>query len=454
MARDKGISAFSANFETQVAAPLDARMRTQSKADLLLSATWTAADGGIYIYLGILVAVYADSTAENNGVYRLTDQDYTQESSWEKLGTGSSSANLISYDNTESGLAANNVQAAIDETVSDFDTHAGLSTSAHGGIVASTDARLTNARTPIAHASTHQSGGTDAIKLDDLAAPDDNTDLNASISKHGLLPKLGGGTTNYLRADGSWATPPGTYSLPTASASTLGGVKVDGTTITISDGVISSAGGGLSMWESIAGVTRTDANTLAKAGLESVLPVGTHVRMYSGAAAPTTLTDWKHGYVVAVGTNAVDICGEEVPTGGASLFVECSTNIAMTMDMPTRKLSGYWAAATGTGLIANAVFSGNVLEWSEPAARLIGAIQIRSATDDSGATQPAIMITSGGTDLLGSALTVGETEANTGVIASGQAVSTNEIIDIDCESTGTNADSYNLRARFLIARHI
>ena len=34
------------------------------------------------------------------------------------------------------------------------------------------------------------------------------------------------------------------YSLPTASTSTLGGVKVDGTTILITDGVISSVGGG------------------------------------------------------------------------------------------------------------------------------------------------------------------------------------------------------------------
>ena len=44
-------------------------------------------------------------------------------------------------------------------------------------------------------------------KLDDVAAPDDNTDLNATISAHGLLPKLGGGTTNFLRADGTWAAP-------------------------------------------------------------------------------------------------------------------------------------------------------------------------------------------------------------------------------------------------------
>lgn len=39
-------------------------------------------------------------------------------------------------------------------------------------------------------------------------------------------------------------TIPDAYTLPTASTDTLGGVKVDGETITIADGVISSAGGG------------------------------------------------------------------------------------------------------------------------------------------------------------------------------------------------------------------
>lgn len=71
--------------------------------------------------------------------------------------------------------------------------------------------------TPPAHASSHQSGGGDPIKLDDLAAPEDNTDLNADISKHGLLPKLGGGTSNFLRADGTWAAPPGPGGVPTGT---------------------------------------------------------------------------------------------------------------------------------------------------------------------------------------------------------------------------------------------
>lgn len=69
--------------------------------------------------------------------------------------------------------------------------------------------------TPSAHASTHISGGSDSIKLDDLAVPDDNTDLNASTLRHGLLQKLPGGTTTFLRADGTFAAPPGGGSGPT-----------------------------------------------------------------------------------------------------------------------------------------------------------------------------------------------------------------------------------------------
>ena len=53
-----------------------------------------------------------------------------------------------------------------------------------------------------------------AIKLDDFATPDDNTDLNASASRHGLLPKLSNNARQFLRGDGAWAT----YSSVTANA--------------------------------------------------------------------------------------------------------------------------------------------------------------------------------------------------------------------------------------------
>ncbi len=34
----------------------------------------------------------------------------------------------------------------------------------------------------------------------------DNTLLNVSTAKHGLVPKAPGGTTQFLRSDGSWAS--------------------------------------------------------------------------------------------------------------------------------------------------------------------------------------------------------------------------------------------------------
>ena len=50
-------------------------------------------------------------------------------------------------------------------------------------------------------------GGT--IKLDDWAAPDDNTDLDASTSEHGLLRKLDNDDTHYLDGKGAWTVPAG-----------------------------------------------------------------------------------------------------------------------------------------------------------------------------------------------------------------------------------------------------
>jgi len=46
-------------------------------------------------------------------------------------------------------------------------------------------------------------------KLDDWATPDDNTDLDATTTEHGLLPKLSDQTDEFLRGDGTWAVPVG-----------------------------------------------------------------------------------------------------------------------------------------------------------------------------------------------------------------------------------------------------
>jgi hypothetical protein len=73
---------------------------------------------------------------------------------------------------------------------------------------AGNDPRLSDARTPTSHAASHRSGGGDAIRLDELAAPTDVTTLNASASPHGLLPKLDSNAAHFLDGTGAWSTPP------------------------------------------------------------------------------------------------------------------------------------------------------------------------------------------------------------------------------------------------------
>jgi hypothetical protein len=62
--------------------------------------------------------------------------------------------------------------------------------------------------TPAAHATSHKSSGSDAIKLDELAAPMDVTTLNVSSSLHGLCPKAPAIATQFLNGlSGGWAVP-------------------------------------------------------------------------------------------------------------------------------------------------------------------------------------------------------------------------------------------------------
>ncbi len=67
------------------------------------------------------------------------------------------------------------------------------------------DTRLSDDRTPLAHATSHKSGGSDAIKLDELATPDDNTNLDATTSLHGLFSKVDKTKLDNLETLFTWA---------------------------------------------------------------------------------------------------------------------------------------------------------------------------------------------------------------------------------------------------------
>lgn len=85
MSRTKGLFNVSSNYEVQIAAPFDARLRVGLKADLTKRSTWVNKNGAVYLYNGMLVSVWNDTPA-NNGVYFLRDITcFDQSSSWVKL---------------------------------------------------------------------------------------------------------------------------------------------------------------------------------------------------------------------------------------------------------------------------------------------------------------------------------------------------------------------------------
>jgi hypothetical protein len=97
------------------------------------------------------------------------------------------------------------VAGAAATVAGDLSTHEGLTTTAHGGIVASDDSRLTDARTPTAHAASH-TNGTDDIQ-------------DATASAKGLAT-----AAQITKLDGIEAGA-NAYVLPTPTTTVIGGVK-------------------------------------------------------------------------------------------------------------------------------------------------------------------------------------------------------------------------------------
>lgn len=77
---------------------------------------------------------------------------------------------------------------------------------ANNVVAASTDPRLSDARVPLAHASTHFSAGTDPIRIDELKIGTDVTTLNATTAEHGLMRKLSGVATEFYNGTGVFST--------------------------------------------------------------------------------------------------------------------------------------------------------------------------------------------------------------------------------------------------------
>lgn len=171
----------------------------------------------------------------------------------------------------------------------------------------------------LVHATRHQSAGADAIKLDDLAAPDDNTDLDLSTSVHGLAPKAPNVVDQFLNGLGA-------FSLPAGSSG--------GTDVAIVDGGTGSS-------------SASDARTALG------LAIGVNVQAFNaktviGPAAPPTKD---RGIVVWDGTfgDAVLSTSPTIGATGAMVIDVSADVIPLTLKGHTTQTSNILVAETQAG---------------------------------------------------------------------------------------------------------
>ena len=223
--------------------------------------------GSVYVYI---TSGAVDSVAGKTGVVTLTSTDVglgnvTNESKATMFSSPTFTGTVSGVTATHVGLGnvTNNQQLLYTQTLAVTGDATASATALNTGTIALTLATITDSGTgSFKKITTNTKGlvtGTTSVTQSDItgllsASSITNTMLANStisgVSLGGSLANLTAGTgitfssgTTYNGSTGITINAT-QYSLPTASTTVLGGVKVDGTTITISGGVISSTGGG------------------------------------------------------------------------------------------------------------------------------------------------------------------------------------------------------------------
>lgn len=132
----------------------------------------------------------------------------------------------------------------------------------------------------------------------------DHSGLTGIPSITGLLDEIAHDALDHTGLTGI----PAAYSLPTASITVLGGVKVDGTTVTISNGVISSSGSGMTnpmtaAGDIIYGGTSGTPTRLAKGTDGQVLTLASGLPSWADASGCSAAIDWANPVSVTTTAN-------------------------------------------------------------------------------------------------------------------------------------------------------
>lgn len=225
------------------------------------------------------------------------------------------------------------------------------------------DPRFTNSRTPTSHATTHESGGSDPIAIDTLAAATDNTNLNVSTSAHGLAPKLPNDATKYLDGTGGYSVPAGSGgSGPIISSSyTMATNRLLGRT-TASDGAIEeiSIGSNLTLSAGVLSATGGSgggATTSTATGAQNDFDFSGSATLYMNNATSCAITGFLAGTdgqtltVISKGAGAVTIANQDTGSSASNRVINQVTG-TITLSPGTGSATLVYDATTARWRVA------------------------------------------------------------------------------------------------------
>ena len=190
---------------------------------------------------------------------------------------------------------------------------------------------------------------------------------NFSSTLKGLVPLSGGGATNFLRADGTWAAPPGSGGLGTVTAVSV--ASANGFTGTVTN---STTTPDITMSTSVSGILLGDGTGIIAADPGSDYSLGT-ASLATGILKSTTATG---DLSIAVASDFPVLNQNTTGNAATATIATTATNANITDDNTTnasQRLS--WVAGTGsqalkssstkltfnpsTGLLSSTAFSGS-----------------------------------------------------------------------------------------------
>ncbi len=213
-----------------------------------------------------------------------------------------------------------------------------------------------------------------------IKADSDNTPAALTVGEQTIVGRITSGVIAALSAtqvrtllnvaDGANA-----YSLPTAAADTLGGIKV-GTRLSIADGVLSAdeqAGGATDHWIAESGsfaATPASTSTLTMTSDKTgTIKPGYGVRYTIGGTA-------YYGVITAMASNLMTIAGASL-SGDVTALAYTKTGV---IQMPIL-IPGYYEDATSAALLAEDL--GQTLIWQQGPAYMVRALMYSRVVDSS-----------------------------------------------------------------------